>query len=70
LSEVGEWAIIAEGAVVRMRQIVPGKQIFAGNPAVYIRNLEQRDVEMWDFGKQLYIDLAKEYLENGMKPVL
>jgi hypothetical protein len=25
---------------------------------------------MWDFGKQLYIDLAKEYLENGMKPVL
>jgi len=70
LSEVGEWSIIAEGAVVRMRQIVPGKQIFAGNPAVYIRNLEQRDVEMWDFGKQLYIDLAKEYLENGMKPVL
>jgi hypothetical protein len=25
---------------------------------------------MWDFGKQLYIDLAKEYLESGMKPVL
>jgi len=70
LSEVGKSTIIAEGSVVKMRQIVPDKQIFAGNPAVFVRNLEKRDIEMWDFGKQLYIDLAKEYLENGMKPVL
>ncbi|MCB9494390.1 MAG: gamma carbonic anhydrase family protein [Desulfobacteraceae bacterium] len=70
LSEVGERAIIAEGAVVKMRQIVPEKKIYAGNPAVYVRDLQTRDIEMWDFGKQLYIDLAKEYLENGMKPVL
>jgi carbonic anhydrase/acetyltransferase-like protein (isoleucine patch superfamily) len=70
LSEVGDRAIIAEGSVVKMRQVVPEKQIFAGNPAVFVRDLEKRDIEMWDFGKQLYIDLAKEYLENGMKPVL
>ncbi|MDY0360045.1 MAG: gamma carbonic anhydrase family protein [Desulforegulaceae bacterium] len=70
LSEVGDRTIIAEGSVVKMRQIVPEKQIFAGNPAVFVRDLEKRDIEMWDFGKQLYIDLAKEYLENGMKPVL
>jgi carbonic anhydrase/acetyltransferase-like protein (isoleucine patch superfamily) len=70
LSEVGDRAIIAEGSVVKMRQVVPEKQIFAGNPAVFVRDLEKRDIEMWDFGKQLYIDLAKEYLESGMKPVL
>lgn len=40
-SEVGERAIIAEGGVVKMRQIIPGNQIFAGNPAVFVRNLEK-----------------------------
>ncbi|MGM0419209.1 MAG: gamma carbonic anhydrase family protein [Thermodesulfobacteriota bacterium] len=69
LSEVGQRAIIAEGSVVKMRQIVPEKQIFAGNPAVFVRELQKKDIEMWDYGKQLYIDLAKEYLANGMKPV-
>lgn len=68
-SEVGQRAIIAEGSVVKMRQVVPEYQVFAGNPAVFARNIEKMDIDFWDFAKQLYIDLAKEYLENGMKLV-
>lgn len=67
LSDVGTWSVIAEGSVVKMNQIVPDKKVYAGNPAVFVRDLEQRDKDMWNWGKQLYVDLAVEYLENGMK---
>lgn len=67
LSEVGENTIIAEGGVVRMRQKVPANVVAAGNPVKVIRNIEPKDQEMWNMGKQLYIDLAKRYLAVGMR---
>ena len=66
-SHVGENTIVAEGAVARMRQIVPVGVVAGGNPAKVIRKIAAKDQEYWGMAKQLYIDLAKQYLTDGMK---
>ena len=65
----GEYAIIAEGCVVKMNQVIPAGVVAAGNPAKVVRDVSPKDRELWEYGKQLYIDLAKTYLEKGMEPV-
>jgi carbonic anhydrase/acetyltransferase-like protein (isoleucine patch superfamily) len=69
LSEIGEGAIIAEGAVVKMKQAIPSKVVAAGNPAQIVRDVSPNDEAFWAWGKQLYIDLAKKYIDQGLKPV-
>jgi carbonic anhydrase/acetyltransferase-like protein (isoleucine patch superfamily) len=66
-SEVGENTIIAEGAVVRMRQVVLPGLVAAGNPAKTIRKVDDRDREYWAMAKELYINLARKYLDLGMQ---
>ncbi|MBW2557577.1 MAG: gamma carbonic anhydrase family protein [Deltaproteobacteria bacterium] len=68
-SEIGTWTIVAEGSVVKMKQIIPSEVVVAGNPAKIVRAIEERDKIFWNYGKQLYIDLAKKYLDVGMEPV-
>jgi len=68
-SEIGDGAIVAEGAVVKSKQIIPPKVVAAGNPAQVVREIRSQDEEFWEMGKQLYIDLAKRYLDEGMEPV-
>ncbi|NQT74119.1 MAG: gamma carbonic anhydrase family protein [Chloroflexi bacterium] len=68
-SEVGAGTIIAEGSVVRMNQTVPAGKVAAGNPARVVRPVNDKDNEMWSWGKQVYIDLAKKYLDEGMEAV-
>jgi carbonic anhydrase/acetyltransferase-like protein (isoleucine patch superfamily) len=69
-SEIGEWAIVAEGAVVKLKQVVPAKTVVAGNPARVVRKVNAEDRKMWSWGKQIYVDLAKKYLKEGMTPVV
>ena len=68
-SEIGEWAIVAEGSVVKMKQIIPARVVVSGNPAKIIREVTEKDRKNWAWGKELYIDLAKKYLNVGMEPV-
>lgn len=68
-SEIGEQSIVAEGGVVKQNQIIPPKVMAAGNPAKVIREITQKDIDHWAWGKQLYIDLAKKYLKIGMHSV-
>ncbi len=68
-SEIGEQTIVAEGSVVKLKQIIPPKVVAAGNPAEIIREINTKDQEFWNWGKQLYIDLAKKYLDKGMEIV-
>jgi len=68
-SEIGESSIIAEGTVVKLKQIIPPKVVAAGNPARIVREINAKDEEFWSYGKQLYIDLAKKYLTEGMAQV-
>lgn len=66
---IGEGTIIAEGSIVKSGQTVPAHTVVAGNPAKSIRQISQKDSEYWKWGKQLYIDLAKKYLEEGMQRI-
>lgn len=68
-SEVGDGAIVAEGSVVKARQIVPPGVVVAGNPARIVRKVTAKDETFWNWGKQVYIDLAQKYLDAGMEPV-
>ncbi|MDD3653853.1 MAG: gamma carbonic anhydrase family protein [Desulfotomaculaceae bacterium] len=67
--KVGAWTIVAEGCVVKNRQALPGGVVVAGIPAKIVRVLEDRDKEFWLWGKQLYVDLAQEYLCDKMKKI-
>ena len=68
-SEIGKRSIVAEGSVVKMKQVIPPNVVAAGNPARVVRDVSDQDEEFWSWGKQLYIDLAKKYLDIGMEPV-
>ncbi|MBN2041508.1 MAG: gamma carbonic anhydrase family protein [Spirochaetes bacterium] len=68
-SEVGVWAIIGEGGIVKSNQLIPDEVVAVGNPVKIVRKVESRDKDHWNKGKQVYIDLAKKYLETGMKTV-
>ena len=66
-SEVGAHSIVAEGAVVKQNQSIAGGVVAGGNPARVIREVSAKDNSHWNWGKQLYIDLAKKYLDIGMQ---
>ena len=68
-AEVGEWAIVSEGAVVKMNQKIPPRVVVTGAPAKVAREVLDRDIRMWTEGKQIYVDLAKKYLEVGMQRI-
>jgi carbonic anhydrase/acetyltransferase-like protein (isoleucine patch superfamily) len=69
IAEIGENTIVAEGSTVKMGQKIPGGKVVRGNPAQVIRDISEKDEMFWNWGKQLYIDLAKEYLKDGMARV-
>jgi len=76
-AEIGEGSIIAEGCVVKFGQKIPGGVLAVGNPARVNRQisetekqekekrLEESSGSPVDTG-QLYIELAKKYLNLGM----
>lgn len=68
-SDIGARAIVAEGSVVKANQAVPDGMVAAGNPARIVREVTDKDMELWAYGKQVYIDLALKYLAQDMTPV-
>ncbi len=68
-SEIGHNTVVAEGAVVKMRQAVPEEVVAGGNPARVLRKIAEKDQEYWNMAKELYINLARKYLSVGMKRV-
>lgn len=60
---------MGEGAVVRANQKIPGRVVAVGNPAAVIREISDRDRELWTYGKQVYLDLARKCLEQPMKRI-
>lgn len=68
-SKIGAGAIVAEGAVVKMNQEIPERVMAAGSPAKIIREVQPKDIKLWTWGKQLYVDLAAKYLDIGMQRI-
>ena len=68
-SEVGSCSVIAEGAVVKKEQQVSASVVMAGNPSRKVRDITQADRDNQDMSVKLYTNLARKYLEVGMKQV-
>jgi len=58
---IGEEAFIAAGALVKENAIIPPRTLWAGNPAVMIRELGPGVLARMRSGTELYIELAKEF---------
>jgi carbonic anhydrase/acetyltransferase-like protein (isoleucine patch superfamily) len=68
-SEIGNGTIIAEGSVVTMNQKIPDGVVAAGGPARILRQVKDKSNPIDEVRSQLYEDLAKEYLRDGMQRV-
>jgi carbonic anhydrase/acetyltransferase-like protein (isoleucine patch superfamily) len=68
-AKIGEWAIVAEGAVVTFKQNVPAGVVVGGNPAKVLREVTTKDKEFWEKGKQIYINLAQKCLKIGFQRI-
>ena len=66
---IGARSIVGEGTVVPMAKKFPEDVVILGNPAKVMRVIRQKAVEYWQWGKQLYVDLSKKYLQEGMHRV-
>jgi len=60
-TEVGEWAIVAEHAMVPRKQVIPPGKIYAGVPAKEIGDVKEQNKAEWNLAKQIYVDLAMRY---------
>jgi len=67
-TEIGEWAIIAEHSLIKRNQVVPDNKIYAGSPAQEKGDVLERHKTEWSLGKQIYIDLTKQY-KTGIKQI-
>jgi carbonic anhydrase/acetyltransferase-like protein (isoleucine patch superfamily) len=66
-SIVGDWAIIAEGAVVRGE--VPDGSIAVGIPAKVIGQVTAKHKEEWQYYKDKYAELASVRYPKGLKRI-
>ena len=60
-TDVGEWAIVAEGAVVKARFKVPAGKVAVGVPAKIIGDLSDEQRRVLDDFKSIYRSLAERY---------
>ena len=58
-SEVGEYAVVAEGAVVRSGQVIPPRVVVGGTPAKVLRELMEKDIDAWSKSKDMYVQVVK-----------
>lgn len=68
-AEVGEGTIVAEGCIVKTGQIIPEHMVVAGSPAKTVRPVTQKENDFSSWAKQLYVDLAKKYLTEGIQRI-
>lgn len=57
--ESGGW--LAAGALLPPTKRVPGGQIWAGNPARYLRDLKESEAAFIPVSSQNYVELAQDY---------
>ncbi|WP_300463980.1 gamma carbonic anhydrase family protein [Desulfobacula sp.] len=64
---IGSWAIVAEGCVIPQNTIIPDGKITGGVPFKILGDVKQKHKDFWTWGKQLYVDLAREYPDKLKK---
>lgn len=65
-SEVGMGAIIGEMGLVRNSQAIPARKVALGVPVKVVGDVQERHSDMTHWAKDLYVDLAAQYLAGAM----
>lgn len=60
-AEIGEGSILAEQSMVRKNQKIPPGKIYAGSPAIFVKEVTEHHREKMKFGIQAYLDLIEKY---------
>jgi len=63
LARVESYAMLAAGAIVPPGRVIKSGQIWAGNPARYLRDLTKEERDYIKISAENYIELAMEYKE-------
>lgn len=58
---VESWAMLAAGAMLTPNKIVPAKQLWAGNPAKFFRQLSQDELDFFPQSAENYVIHGEEY---------
>ena len=61
LLQVEKGAMVAAGAIVQPGTVVPEGQVWAGNPAKFIRDLKPEEKAFLVPSAQKYVELAAEH---------
>ena len=59
---VEDEAMVAAGALVTPGKRVPSRQLWAGRPAKYMRDLTAEEIEFLKFSADRYVKLSREYM--------
>jgi gamma-carbonic anhydrase len=58
---VEEFSIVADGAVVHAGRRIPGGQLWAGNPAKFVRNLSKEEMAALEMDAEVLSALAEDH---------
>ncbi|MDC7246554.1 MAG: gamma carbonic anhydrase family protein [Sphaerochaetaceae bacterium] len=64
---IGEYSLVAAGALVPPRKVFPPRSMIMGNPAKVVRQLTDKEVEDIEKNCSHYVSLAAEYREEQKK---
>ena len=61
-AHVQDEAFIAAGALVTSGKTVPSRQLWAGSPAKFMRDLNDKEIEFLKFSADRYVTLSRKYM--------
>jgi carbonic anhydrase/acetyltransferase-like protein (isoleucine patch superfamily) len=59
-------AMLAAGAVLTPGKVIEANELWAGNPARFVRKLTEQDIENMYLNTQRYVALGKQYHRGGV----
>ncbi len=60
-TKIGEGAVVGEGTLIPQGKEVPPHKVALGNPFKIVGDVKEKHKKFWEFGKKIYIELAKKY---------
>lgn len=66
-AEIGEYSIVAAGAVVPENRIIPPRSLVMGVPGRVVRKIKEEDIKRIESGAQDYLRLSKSYYKGTYK---
>ena len=66
-AQVEKGAIVAAGAVVKPGTIIPAGQLWAGNPAKFLRDVKPEEKSFLPTSADVYMKLAGEHATEASK---